>query len=158
MKNIKYIDQGLVLWRSSIQWIGGLYFLFSIIFLIDLYDESLKKSLTNFLSFSSSEILKQTIKIFLLYSSLTIFIFLVLNLFGIRTFNSLNLAMTTISSGGFLPDNDLSTILVNNTQIIIFSILMLISFFSIFFIYNLIFLRKKILIFFMRISTCFYIF
>ena len=62
--NIKHIDQGLILWRSSIQWIGGLYFLFSIIFLIDIYDESLKKSLTNFLSFNSSEVLKQTIKIF----------------------------------------------------------------------------------------------
>ena len=146
--NIKHIDQGLILWRSSIQWIGGLYFLFSIIFLIDIYDESLKKSLTNFLSFSSSEILKQTVKIFILYSSLTIFIFVVLNIFGIRTFNSLNLAMTVISSGGFLPDNELSVILISNIQIIVLSFLMLISFFSIFFIYNLIFLRKKNLNFF----------
>ena len=136
--NIKHIDQGLILWRSSIQWIGGLYFLFSIIFLIDIYDESLKKSLTNFLSFNSAEILKQTIKIFFLYSCLTILIFVVLNIVGIRTFNSFNLAMTTISSGGFLPDNELSTILTTNTQIIVFSLLMLISFFSIFFIYNLI--------------------
>ena len=147
-ENIKHLDQGLILWRSSIQWIGGLYFLFSIIFLIDIYDKSLKKSLTNFLSFSSSEIFKQTIKIFLLYSSLTIFIFIVLNIFGIRSFNSLNLAMTIISSGGFLPDNDLSTILVNNSQIIVLSLLMLISFFSIFFIYNLIFLKKENLNFF----------
>ena len=46
-ENIKQIDQSLILWRSSIQWIGGLYFLFSIIFLIDIYDESLKRSLTN---------------------------------------------------------------------------------------------------------------
>jgi len=147
-ENIKHLDQGLILWRSSIQWIGGLYFLFSIIFLIDIYDKSLKKSLTNFLSFSSSEIFKQTIKIFFLYSSLTIFIFIVLNIFGIRSFNSLNLAMTIISSGGFLPDNDLSTILVNNSQIIVLSLLMLISFFSIFFIYNLIFLKKENLNFF----------
>ena len=147
-ENIQLIDEGLILWRSSIQWIGGLYFLYSIIFLIDIYDESLKKSLTNFLSFNSSEILKQTIKIFLLYSSLTIFIFIILNIFGIRTFNSLNLAMTAISSGGFLPDNELSSILITNTQIIVFSLLMLISFFSIFFIYNLIFLRKKNLNFF----------
>ncbi len=147
-ENIKHIDPGLILWRSSIQWIGGLYFLYSIIFLIDIYDESLKKSLTNFLSFNSSEILKQTIKIFLLYSGLTISIFLVLNIFGIRSFNSLNLAMTIISSGGFLPVNDISTILVYNSQIIIFSILMLISFFSIFFTYNLLFLRNKNLNFF----------
>jgi trk system potassium uptake protein TrkH len=141
--NIKHIDQGLILWRSSIQWIGGLYFLFSIIFLIDIYDDSLKKSLTNFLSFNSTEVLKQTIKIFLLYSSLTIFIFIILNIFDIRSFNSLNLAMTIISSGGFLPTNDLSSILLEPLQIIIFSLLMLVSFFSIFFIYNLIFLREK---------------
>mgnify|MGYP001384999303 FL=1 len=145
---INYMDQGLILWRSTIQWIGGLYFLFSIIFLIDIYDESLKKSLTNFLSFNSSEILKQTIKIFLLYSGLTIAIFIILNIIGIRSFNSLNLAMTIISSGGFLPTNELSSILVNNTQIVVFSFLMLISFFSIFFIYNLIFLREKNLNFF----------
>jgi trk system potassium uptake protein TrkH len=51
--------------------------------------------------------------------------------------------MTIISSGGFLPTNDLSSILLEPLQIIIFSLLMLVSFFSIFFIYNLIFLRKK---------------
>ena len=121
--NIKHIDQGLILWRSSIQWIGGLYFLFSIIFLIDIYDDSLKKSLTNFLSFNSSEVLKQTAKIFILYFGITISIFLILNIFDIRTFNSLNLSMTIISSGGFLPTNDLSSILTNQSQIIIFSLL-----------------------------------
>jgi len=147
-ENIKHIDQGLILWRSSIQWIGGLYFLYSIIFLIDIYDESLKKSLTNFLSFNSAEILKQSIKILLLYSGLTVSIFIILNILGIRSFNSLNLAMTIISSGGFLPVNELSSILINDFQIIIFSFLMLISFFSIFFTYNLIFLRNKNLNFF----------
>ena len=146
--NIKHIDQGLILWRSSIQWIGGLYFLFSIIFLIDIYDDSLKKSLTNFISFNSSEILKQTIKIFILYSGITISIFIILNIIDIRSFNSLNLSMTIISSGGFLPTNNLSSILISQTQIIIFSLLMLVSFFSIFFIYNLIFLRNKNLNFF----------
>jgi trk system potassium uptake protein TrkH len=56
--------------------------------------------------------------------------------------------MTVISSGGFLPTNDLSLILINQTQIVIFSLVMLVSFFSIFFIYNLIFLRDKNLNFF----------
>jgi trk system potassium uptake protein TrkH len=56
--------------------------------------------------------------------------------------------MTVISSGGFLPTNNLSSILTNQTQIVIFSLLMLVSFFSIFFIYNLIFLRNKNLNFF----------
>ncbi len=147
-ENIKHIDQGLILWRSSIQWIGGLYFLYSIIFLIDIYDESLKKTLTNFLSFNSTEIIRQSIKILLLYSGLTLAIFIILNIFGIRSFNSLNLAMTIISSGGFLPVNELSLILTNDLQVIIFSFLMLISFFSIFFTYNLIFLRNKNINFF----------
>ncbi len=147
-ENIKHIDQSIILWRSSTQWIGGLYFLFSIIFLIDIYDESFKKSLTNYLSFDSSEIFKQAIKIFLLYSFLTLIIFLVLNIFSVRTFNSLNLAFSLISSGGFLPDNDLTNIIKNNSQIIILSVLMLFSFFSIFFSYNLVFLRNRNINFF----------
>ena len=146
--NIKHIDQSIILWRSTTQWIGGLYFLFSIIFLIDIYDESFKKSLTNYLSFDSNEIFKQAIKIFLLYSFLTLIIFLVLNIFSVRTFNSLNLAFSLISSGGFLPDNDLANIIKNNSQIIILSVLMLFSFFSIFFSYNLVFFKNRNINFF----------
>ena len=142
-ENIKNIDQSLILWRSSIQWIGGLYFLFSIIFLIDIYDDSFKKSLTNYLTFNNSEVLKQNIKIFLLYSGLTLLIFVILNLISIRSFDSLNLAFTIISSGGFLPVNDLSNILRDNGQIIIFSLLLLLSFFSIFFSYNLFSFNKR---------------
>ena len=166
--NIKNIDQSLILWRSSTQWIGGLYFLFSIIFLIDIYDENLKKTLTNFISFDSSEIFKQAIKIFLLYSFLTLMIFIILNLFSIRTFNSLNLAFSLISSGGFLPTDDLANILKENSQIIVFSLLMLTSFFSIFFSYNLIFFKKKnvnffyedlhLIVYFIVITTLFFLF
>ena len=146
--NINHIDQSLILWRSSCQWIGGLYFLFSIILLIDIFDHSFKKSLTNFISFNKSETLKQSLKIFLLYSFITLGIFIILNLFNIRSFNSLNLAMTVVSSGGFLPTNSLSSILVNNSQIIVISFLMLTSFFSIFLSYNLVFTKNYNLNFF----------
>jgi trk system potassium uptake protein TrkH len=146
--NIKHIDQSLILWRSSIQWIGGLYFLFSIIYLIDIYDENFKKTLTHYLSFNTSEIFKQSFKIFLIYFGLTLLIFVVLNFLSIRSFNSFNLALTIISSGGFLPTNNLSEILKTDTQIIIFSLLLLFSFFSIFFFYNLIFFKKKNINFF----------
>ena len=146
--NINYIDQSLILWRSSSQWVGGLYFLFSIILCIDIFDHSFRKSLTNFISFNKAEILKQSMKIFLLYSLITLGIFIILNLFNIRLFNSLNLAMTIVSSGGFLPSNNLSNILINNSQIIITSLLMLTSFFSIFLIYNLAFTKNHNLNFF----------
>tara|TARA_B110000238_G_scaffold36114_1_gene37702 strand:+ start:1062 stop:2471 length:1410 start_codon:yes stop_codon:yes gene_type:complete len=146
--NINQIDQSLILWRSSSQWIGGLYFLFSIILLIDIFDNSFKKSLTNFISFNKAEILKQSFKIFLLYSILTFLIFIILNLLNVRTFNSLNLAMTIISSGGFLPTNSLSNILLYNGQIIVFALLLLTSFFSIFLSYNLIFFKNRNINFF----------
>ena len=53
--NINHIDQSLILWRSASQWIGGLYFLFSIILLIDIFDHSFKKSLTNFISLTKQK-------------------------------------------------------------------------------------------------------
>ena len=146
--NINHIDQSLILWRSASQWVGGLYFLFSIILLIDIFDHSFKKSLTNFISFNKAETLKQSFKIFFLYSLITLVIFIILNIFEIRMFNSLNLSMTVISSGGFLPSNNLSNILINNSQIIITSLLMLTSFFSIFLSYNLVFTKNHNLNFF----------
>ena len=148
--NIKHLDESIILWRSSSQWIGGLYFLFSIILLIDIFDINLKKSLTNFLSFNSSETLKQLFKILVLYSFLTIIIFIILNIFNIRFFTSLNLSMTLISSGGFLPVNNLSDILNNKSQEVVLGLLMLVSYFSLFLSYNLVKI-KKILIFFKRI-------
>mgnify|MGYP001403920980 CR=1 FL=1 len=142
-ENIKHLDQSLILWRSSSQWLGGLYFLFSIILIIDIFDINLKKPLTNLLSFNTSETLKQSIKILILYTSLTFVIFLILNIFDFRAFDSFNLSMTLISSGGFLPSNSLETILNTKTKEIVLSFLMLVSFFSLFLSYNLITIRKK---------------
>jgi len=146
--NIKHLDPSLILWRSSSQWIGGLYFLFSIILLIDIFDINLKKSLTNYLSLNSSEIFKQSIKILILYTSLTISIFVILNIFNIRLFDAFNLSMTIISSGGFLPINNLENILNTKIKEIIFAFMMLVSFFSLFLSYNLINFKKKNINFF----------
>ena len=142
--NIKHLDESIILWRSSSQWLGGLYFLFSIILLIDIFDINLKKSLTNFLSLNIAESLKQYSKIFILYTSLTFLIFLILNIFGLRVFDSFNLSMTVISSGGFLPVNNLSEIINTNTKEIILSLLMLLSFFSLYLSYNLLTTKKNI--------------
>jgi len=96
--NIKHLDESLILWRSSSQWLGGLYFLFSIVLLIDIFDNNLKKSLTNFLSFNKLEAQKQASKILILYISLTFFIFIILKIFDFRSFDSFYLSMTLISS------------------------------------------------------------
>ena len=147
-ENIKHLDQSLILWRSTSQWIGGIYFLFSILLLIDIFDDTLKKSLTNFISFNYSETFKQSLKIFILYSVLTFFLFITLKLINFRTFDSFNLSMTLISSGGFLPVNDIESIVNTNFKEIVFSLLMLFSYFSLFLIYNIFFLKEKSLNFF----------
>ena len=147
-ENIKHLDQSLILWRSTSQWIGGIYFLFSILLLIDIFDDTLKKSLTNFISFNYSETFKQSFKILILYIVLTFFLFLLLKLINLRTFDSFNISMTIISSGGFLPVNEIDTIINSNFKKATFSLLMLFSYFSLFLIYNIFFLKEKSLNFF----------
>ena len=142
-ENIKQIDQSLILWRSTSQWIGGLYFLFSILLLIDIFDENLKKSLTNYISFNSSEIFKQAFKIIIIYSLLTLLIFIILRFVNLRTFNALNLSLTIISSGGFLSTNNLENLFQSDISKIILSALMLLSYFSLFLTYNIFFYKKK---------------
>ena len=142
IENIEHLDESLILWRSTSQWIGGIYFLFSIVLLIDIFDNSLKKSLTNFISFNTSEVFKQSFKILILYIILTLVLFIVLNLIDIRSFDAFNLSMTIISSGGFLPVNNIEVIINSNFKEVVFSILMLTSFFSLFLSYNIIFFKK----------------
>ncbi len=146
--NIKHLDQSLILWRSTSQWIGGIYFLFSILLLIDIFDNNLKKSLTNFISFNYSETFKQSFKILILYVVTTFFLFILLKLINIRNFDSFNIAMTIISSGGFLPVNDIESIINSNFKEVVFSFLMLFSYFSLFLIYNIFFLKDKSINFF----------
>tara|TARA_Y100000590_G_scaffold227454_1_gene256763 strand:- start:240 stop:1646 length:1407 start_codon:yes stop_codon:yes gene_type:complete len=147
-ENIKHIDQSLIIWRSTSQWVGGLYFLFSILLLIEIFDQNLKKSLTDYLSFNSSEIFKQSFKIIIIYSLLTLFIFIFLKIINLRTFDAFNISLTLISSGGFLPTNNLSLLFQTDINKFVLSLLMLISYFSLFLFYNLIFLKKKNINFF----------
>ena len=168
IENIKHLDQSLILWRSTSQWIGGIYFLFSILLLIDIFDDTLKKSLTNFISFNYSETFKQSFKIFILYTGITIFLFISLKFINLRTFDSFNIAMTIISSGGFLPVNEIGSVVNSNFKEIVFSFLMLFSYFSLFLIYNIFFLKEKslkffaediyLLIYFLLLSIIFFIF
>ena len=142
-KDLEQLDQTLILWRSSSQWIGGLYFLFSILLLIDLFDENLKRSLTNYISFNSSEIFKQVFKIIIIYLSMTVLIFILLKLVNIRSYDAYNYSLTIISSGGFLPNDNFDITFSTDTSKIILCISMLFSFFSLFFIFNLIFFKRK---------------
>ena len=141
--NIKQLDESLILWRSTSQWIGGIYFLFSILLLIDIFDKNLKQSFTEYLSFNYNEIFKQSFKIVVIYSLLTFLIFVIFKTINLRTFDAFNLSLSIISSGGFLPVNRIDYLFASDLSKILLSITMLLSFFSLFLIFNLIFYNKK---------------
>jgi len=145
-ENISNLDPPLILWRSSSQWIGGLYFL---IFIILIFSNKLigfkfvdfSFNLEKKLNFSSNW-LSVSIRTFFIYFFLTILIF---SLFSIsRFFDSFNLAMTVISSGGFLPTNSLDRIITTNLQSIFLSLSFLVSLLNFYLIYNIFFNRSDL--------------
>ena len=140
-KNIKYLDPTLILWRSSSQWIGGLYFLFFLIVIFSNKKFNYKMiSLTHSgdSSYSSQENIKNNIfKIFIYYCILSFGIFLLFNISGVRLFNSLNIGMTLVSGGGFLPTNHLTNIIVTNFQKIILIGSLLVSMFNFYLLFNI---------------------
>jgi trk system potassium uptake protein TrkH len=147
-KNIKYLDPTLILWRSSAQWIGGLFFLF---FLIIIFSNKLfNYKMTNLTfsgdnNFKSENNIKDNIlKIFIIYTLLSIIILTSLNISGLRLFNSLNLSMTLVSGGGFLPTDNINKIINTNFQKIIFIFALAISLFNFYLLMNL--FNKKVLI------------
>ncbi len=140
-ESVKYLDPTVIIWRSSSQWIGGLYFL---IFLILLFNNKqfYFKSINLTYSFDSSlnsenKIKDDVIKITILYLTLSFLIFFLLTFAQIRLFNGLNLSMSLISTGGFLPTDSLENII--KTPIQKFSLLLsiIISIVNLFFIFNI---------------------
>ena len=147
-KNIKYLDPTLILWRSSSQWVGGLFFLYFLIILFS--NKSFNFKMTNLTyagetNYKSEENIKNNLlKIFIFYSILSLIYFTLLNISGVRLFNSLNLTMTLVSNGGFLPSDSLNDIIVTNFQKIILILTLIFSMLNFYFLFN-IFNRRALL-------------
>jgi len=140
--DINNIDEPLKLWRSSSQWIGGLIFLLATIGTIGSKQIRIKPAYLISGGASGRNFYNNFnynfIKILFIYFSLTIFIIFLYSLMDLRLLDSVNLAFTTISSGGFLPTDNLSNILINDIQIFTFSITLLIPIFNFFLLYDVI--------------------
>jgi len=147
-ENIKYLDPTLIIWRSSSQWLGGFYFLIFLLLVFSSFKSDYK--LTHLVpnTNKNSNLLvkndKSIVKIFFLYLSLTAIIFLLFSMTGIRLFNGLNLTMSVVSAGAFLPTNSLSQIISTPPQKIILLISFIISTLNIYFFYSLFFNNKRL--------------
>ena len=145
-ENIRFLDDPILLWRSSSQWIGGLYFL---IFLVLIFSNKqlnfklldLTYNQENKINFAPNLRIVST-RIFFIYLTLTFLIFVIFLLSGIRLFDGLNLSMTVISSGGFLPTDSLDNIIKTNYQSVSLSLGFLISILNFYLLYNL-FLKRE---------------
>jgi len=142
IKNVENIDEPLILWRSSSQWLGGLLFL--IVTIGTIGSKQIKIKPAYLLSGGASgrnfynNFNYNFIKILLIYSFSTIFVIFLYSLIDIRLLDSFNLAFTTISSGGFIPTNNLSNIIENNLQIFVLSITLLFPIFNFFLLHDVI--------------------
>ena len=143
-KDIKYLDPTLILWRSSTQWIGGLYFLLFLVIIFSNKTFNYKMTDLVYSGDSNYNIKENIIKIIIIYSVLSLIIFTLLNISGLRLFNSLNMSMTLLAGGGFLPTDDINKIISTNFQKIIFFLSLIISMLNIFLLFNL-FNKKNLL-------------
>ena len=140
--DINNIDEPLLLWRSSSQWLGGLLFLVAVIGTIGSKQIKIKPAYLISGGASGRNFYKNFnynfIKIFLIYSASTIFVIFLYTLVDLRLLDSVNLALTSISSGGFLPTDRITNILSNNLQILAFSLSLLFPIFNFFLLHDII--------------------
>ena len=142
IQNINDIDEPLVLWRSSSQWMGGLLFLLATVGTIGSKQIRIKPAYLISGGASGRNFYNNFnynfVKIFLIYFFTTILIIFLYSLTDLRLLDSFNLAFTSISAGGFIPNNNLSNILVSNIQIFVFSISLLFPIFNFFLLHDVI--------------------
>ena len=148
INNINILDDPLILWRSSSQWVGSFYFL---IFLVLIFSNKqinfkmidLSYIIEKKINFSSN-LIGVTYRIFFIYLSLTVLIFLLFLFSGIRLFDGMNLSLTIISSGGFLPVDSLENIIRNNFQSFLLCITFLIPILNFYLFYNIFLARNNL--------------
>ena len=142
IQNINYIDDPLILWRSSSQWIGGLLFLLATIGTIGSKQIRIKPAYLISGGASGRNFYNNFnynfIKILIIYFFLTVVVIFLYTLTNLRLLDSFNLAFTTISSGGFIPTQGLSDIIENSFQTFILSITLLLPIFNFFLIYDIV--------------------
>ena len=107
-KNISDLPGSIILWRSLLQWLGGLTTLLMLSFIIgrimgiELFGRD-TRAIIQSNSGSSMDLENTVLTILPLYFGLTVLCYLLLWAFGIPSFDALCLALSTLSTGGYMP-------------------------------------------------------
>ena len=112
LKTVESWPQGLLFWRIQLQWFGGFLALMTVLLIVapmriggltsrsSVYLGNLNRDGTQLRAFGSVS------KIFIIYTAMTVLCSIILFMSGARAFYSVTLAMTAVSTGGFLPFDD----------------------------------------------------
>ena len=115
-ENTNVIEEPLLIWRSSSQWLGGLYFLYSLVLLAGSEKIKIKNIYYSYEGVNLTEIREQYTKILMIYLLLTVLVYILLITSGIRLYEGFNLSMTITSAGGFIPANFLTDIIKSENK------------------------------------------
>jgi trk system potassium uptake protein TrkH len=141
IESVKTLDEPLLLWRASSQWLGGLLFLIFTIGTIGSKQIKIKPAYLISGGTSGRNFYNNFnynfIKILLIYFLLTIIIIFSYKLLDMRLLDAFALSFTTVSSGGFLPVDNLSTIIETNFQTFVLSITLLIPIFNFYLLHDI---------------------
>lgn len=102
------LPRSLILWRSLLQWMGGFFSLFTVIFLLvriwgaERAEQEIFKSPLE-ISDSRHNLVTTVQLVLPVYAGLTVVFTMALLFAGIPTFDAINLIFVTISTGGMLP-------------------------------------------------------
>lgn len=112
MTNISGQDHGILLWRSLTQWLGGMGIIMLFVALFPLLGIGAAQMAEAEMSGDKGERLTSRIRetakaLWIIYVSFTLLCFAALSIAGLPLFDSINISLTTMSTGGFAP-TDLS--------------------------------------------------
>ncbi len=137
IKNLDNINQPLLIWRSSSQWLGGLFYLVTIVSVLGNRKIKINPSYLINQDFDTSnfysDFFGNCIKIIVPYLVLSSITFFLIMFSGVRFFDGFNLTLSIISAGGFLTQNNLVDIIKNDLQILILSVTLIFPILNIYF-------------------------
>ena len=128
----------VVVLRSQLHWLGGLMTLLTILLVLaplglgGLSVQALPRSRGRSSMLGSSRLANLIYTLTLVYTLMTVIGFLAFQLVGVEAFAAFNLAMTAVSSGGFLPFDDALLDVAGAGGLIVFSVMLIIAATSIF--------------------------
>ena len=108
--NIEELSYGILMWRSMLQWVGGIGIIIFAIAVIPIFNVGSMKLFTQDWSEKPHDLHYRTTELAkllgIIYVTFTFIIFILLYLSGLSFFDSLCHAMTTIATGGFSTKNE----------------------------------------------------